>query len=255
MTTITPFGRERRVWVYLPEGYAAGVKAYPVLYMHDGQNLFRDEEASFGVAWGIADYLAQTDLGLIVVGIECSHDGLQRFDEYAPWPNHDLLRSLFGDAVTATGGEGKAYIDWVANELKPLIDKRYRTRPDQTAMAGSSMGGLISTYAVCAYPAIFRRVASLSSAYWFNQREIEALIRQSDLSPIERFYMDVGTNEWTVSIDPAAYIQASQAVYPLLQGQIERLQFQIIEGAEHNERAWRERLPAILGFLYGEESL
>lgn len=250
-TTITPFGRERRVWVYLPEAYATGQERYPVLYMHDGQNLFRDEDASYGMAWQIGDYLDQHGPELIVVGIECSHEGLQRLDEYAPWPNRDLIETLFGDSFEATGGEGKAYIDWVVQELKPLIDQRYRTQPEQTAMAGSSMGGLIATYAACAYPGIFRRIASLSSAYWFNQREIEALIRTSDLSAVERFYLDVGTNEWTLTIDPAAYIKASQAVHPLLAAQIERVQFAVIDGAEHNEIAWRRRLPQVIDFLYG----
>lgn len=250
--TITPFGRERRVWVCLPQAYAGGAEHYPVLYMHDGQNLFRDEDASYGMAWRIGDYLDQHGPELIVVGIECSHEGLQRLDEYAPWPNPDLIKSLFGESFGATGGEGRAYIDWVARELKPLIDQRYRTLPEQTAMAGSSMGGLISTYAACAYPSIFRRVASLSSAYWFNQPEIEALIRSSDLSAVERFYMDVGTNEWTVTIDPAAYVRSSEAVHPLLAAKIERVEFAIIEGAEHNERSWSARLPQLFAFLYDD---
>lgn len=251
--TITPLGRERRLRIYLPDGYAASSRAYPVLYMHDGQNLYRDEEASYGMSWGIAEYLDSRALDLIVVGIDSSTEGLQRLDEYAPWPNPDLTRRLFGESVTnGFGGEGRAYVDWIVQELKPLIATRYRTLPDQTGMAGSSMGGLISTYAALAYPRVFRRVAAVSSAYWFNQGEIEGLIETSDLSAIERFYMDVGTNEWTLAIDPETYIQSSKSVYPLLRQKIERIRFDLIEGAEHNERAWRQRLPALFGFLYGD---
>ena len=251
-TTITPLGRERTIRLYLPDGYATDEKAYPVLYMHDGQNLYRDEDASFGISWGIAEHLDRTGLELIVVGIDCSHEGFQRLDEYAPWENRALIQALFGDTAAATGGQGKAYIDWVAQELKPLIDRRYRTVPDETAMAGSSMGGLISTYAACVYPQLFRKIASVSSAYWFNQAEIEALIQQSDLSAIDRFYMDVGTNEVTATIDSEAYIRSSTAVYGLLQPKIERLHFAIAQGAEHNEAAWRRRLPEIFGFLYAQ---
>ncbi|MBX4373528.1 hypothetical protein K4G95_25085, partial [Mycobacterium tuberculosis] len=76
---------------------------------------------------------------------------------------------------------GEAYIEFILHTLKPLIDEKYRTKPNDTLMAGSSMGGLISTYAACRYPHVFQRVASLSSAFWFNQTEIERFIEESDL--------------------------------------------------------------------------
>lgn len=252
-TTITPLGRERMIRIYLPPGYQSNQEQrYPVLYMHDGQNLFRDEEASFGTSWGIADYLDQHGPALIVVGIDYSQEGIQRLDEYAPWPNREVIERLFGKEILGSGGEGKAYIDWLAQELKPLIDQRYRTLPDETAMAGSSMGALISTYAACAYPRIFRRIGSVSPAYWFNQREIEALIQESDLSALELFYMDVGTRESTGEIDARNYIEAAQRVATLIQAQVERTSCLVADGAEHNEAAWRARLPQIFGFLYGE---
>lgn len=251
MVRMTPFRRDRKVRVYLPVGYEESEKSYPVLYMHDGQNLFRDEDASFGTSWGIADHLDSTGRELIVVGIDCSQEGFGRLNEYSPWVNPTVGRELLG-VDEPLGGEGEAYVDWIVRELKPLIDARYRTIADDAAMAGSSMGGLISTYAACIWPSVFRRVAAVSSAYWFSQADMEALIRQSDLSAVERFYLDVGTCEGDSAEGRSRYVASSTAVYDLLKGKAQVVHFHIAEGAEHNEAAWRKRVPAILEFLYGE---
>jgi predicted alpha/beta superfamily hydrolase len=246
---ITPLQRDRMLRVYLPDSYHRTDKAYPVLYMHDGQNLFRDADASFGTCWGLQEFLDQSGLEVIVVGIDCNPDGFGRFNEYAPWPNPTIRQTLFG-TPGVLGGEGKAYVDYIVKELKPFIDRRYRTLVDDTAMAGSSMGGHISTYAACVYPHVFRRIASVSSAYWFNQAEIEDLIRQSDLTSIRAFYMDVGTREETATIDSRMYIESSVSVYEVLREKIGNLRFEIIEGAVHHERDWRKRVPDIFAFLY-----
>jgi predicted alpha/beta superfamily hydrolase len=216
---ISTLDRKRQITVFLPENYRDCSKSYPVLYMHDGQNLFEDRDASFGFSWGIKDYLEQRGLELIVVGIDCNHIGYNRFNEYGPWINRSLAQDLFG-LDEELGGEGDAYISFIVHELKQLIDSKYRTLPDETSMAGSSMGGLISTYAACKYSHIFRKIASLSSVYWFNQKEIEALIKDSDLSAIEKFYMDVGTKEITASIHHQDYINSSDAVYDILKEKV-----------------------------------
>jgi predicted alpha/beta superfamily hydrolase len=246
---ITPFNRERMVRVYLPKSYHKDTsKKYPVLYMHDGQNLYKDEDAGYGMSWGISDFLDESGMELIVVGIDCA-DGLQRLDEYGPWKTK-AMGEMLTEEKKAIGGEGKEYIDYIVHELKPMIDRKYRTNPEETSMAGSSMGGLISTYAACIYPTIFKRVASVSSAYWFNQAEIEALIKLSDLSDVERFYLDIGTEESTAAIDNQRYIESSQKVYELLKSKIKLCKFEVVEGAVHNEIAWRKRVPEIFVFLY-----
>jgi predicted alpha/beta superfamily hydrolase len=246
---ITPFNRERMVRVYLPKSYREDPnKKYPVLYMHDGQNLYKDEDASYGMSWGISDYLDESGLELIVVGIDCA-DGLQRLDEYGPWITKAMDDMLTKEKQTI-GGEGIAYIDYLVHELKPLIDRKYRTKPNETSMAGSSMGGLISTYAACVYPTIFKRVASVSSAYWFNQEEIEELIQRSDLSDVERFYLDIGTEEASEGINHQLYINSNQKIYDLLRDKIKVCKFEVVEGAVHNEIAWRKRVPEIFKFLY-----
>ncbi|MDX8291202.1 alpha/beta fold hydrolase [Metabacillus indicus] len=250
--SISAFNLVRQVTVFLPESYSEGNNSYPVLYMHDGQNLFEDSKASFGVSWGLKEHLEESGMNLIVVGIDCNHEGYGRFDEYGPWVNHTLAKDLIGEPGDL-GGKGEAYIDFIVNELKPLIDGKYRTQRDETAMAGSSMGGLISTYAACKYPHIFRRIASVSSAYWFNQAELEELIKESDLSSIERFYMDVGTKEGTASVRWQDYIDSSNSVYALLKERIENCRYDIVQDAEHNEAAWRERVPEILDYLYSDQ--
>lgn len=246
---ISTLDRKRMVRVYLPKKYNENKeKRYPVLYMHDGQNLYKDEDAGYGMSWGISDYLDKSDLEIIVVGIDCN-DGYKRLDEYSPWSSSEM-RKIFAPELDGIGGEGTKYIEYIINELKPLIDENFRTNPDETSMAGSSMGGLISTYAACKYPNIFKRVASVSSAYWFTQEEIELLIKNSDLSAIEKFYLDVGTNESSGTIDSQRYIESSESVYSLLKGKVKDIKFVIADGAVHNELAWRERVPAIFSYLF-----
>jgi predicted alpha/beta superfamily hydrolase len=246
---IATLDRKRIVRVYLPKQYHdQPAKHYPVLYMHDGQNLYRDEDAGYGMSWGISDYLDKSDLEIIVVGIDCN-EGHKRLDEYSPWSSSEM-RNIFAPELDGIGGEGKEYIEFIVGQLKPMIDEKFRTLPYETSMAGSSKGGLISTYAACMYPDIFKRVASVSSAYWFTQEKIEQLIKDSDLSLIKKFYLDVGTHESSGTIDSQRYIDSSESVFALLKEKIPDVKFVIAEGAVHNELAWRERVPAIFSYLY-----
>ncbi len=134
-------GRTRRVWLYLPPDYATSNHAYPVLYLHDGQNVF-DAATSFAGEWGVDETLdslhAADDPGVIVVAVD--NGGAHRMDEYQPWRSTDVR---FG------GGEGARYVDFIVQTLKPYIDARFRTRPDRvnTGIGGSSLGGIISFYA------------------------------------------------------------------------------------------------------------
>ena len=162
---IPQLNRIRRVWVYLPPTYNSLSKKYPVLYMHDGQNVF-DDATSFSGEWGVDE--AIDTLGLkyrecIVIGID--NGGDKRLNEYCPY---DF--SLNGIAANSTTnvGEGRKYVDFLVKTLKPFIDKKYRTLKDSknTFTAGSSMGGLISMYAVLEYPKIFGGAGVFSPAFW-----------------------------------------------------------------------------------------
>ncbi|MGA9225486.1 MAG: alpha/beta hydrolase-fold protein, partial [Mesobacillus sp.] len=157
---MTSFKEDRLIRVYLPENHNNGTERYPVLYMHDGQNVFNDEDAIGDHSLQLEEFLTEKEMKLIVVAIDQNSE--ERVNEYCPWKNGQYSRKIVG-RIDPTGGKGKQYIDFIVNELKPLIDKKYRTLKDQSSMAGISLGGLISTYAACVYPNIFRNVAVLSS--------------------------------------------------------------------------------------------
>jgi predicted alpha/beta superfamily hydrolase len=184
-------GRARRVWLYLPPNYAsARSKRYPVLYLQDGQNVF-DEATAFSGEWGVDETLNQSvaagqrNAECIVVAID--NGGDHRLDEYSPWANAEYKK----------GGEGDQYTNFLALTLKPYIDAHYRTRPDaaHTAIAGSSMGGLIALYAGLKYPSLFGRVGVFSPAIWFAKDSILAYERRRPAPLASRFYFVAGPSE------------------------------------------------------------
>ncbi|KUP07736.1 hypothetical protein Q73_03765 [Bacillus coahuilensis m2-6] len=241
--------KTRKVSVFLPTSYDTSSKTYPVLYMPDGQNLFVDEEANFGVSWGVKNYLEETGLELIVVGIHSPTDRFERFNEYGPWIDHQIKYTLFGENGVL-GGDAPAFADDLIMTVKPLIDSRYRTNPEITGFAGSSMGGLLATYIACMYPTIFSRIGALSSAYWFNEDDIFELVEQVDLKGIHSFYMDVGTDEETATIDAKTYVDVSKRMHLLIDGKDVPLQFSIYDEGIHHESAWKERVPSLIHTLF-----
>ncbi|MEH7081679.1 alpha/beta hydrolase-fold protein [Neobacillus drentensis] len=249
---MSSFKHERLIRVYLPNSYREENKRFPVLYMHDGQNVFEDEGAIKGVSLGMKDYLDKSGLEIIVVAIDLNPEGEERVNEYCPWGHGEVSKQILGYA-SPSGGRGEEYIDFIVSELKPLIDKNYRTIENHTSIAGISLGGLISTYAACRYPHIFKRIAALSPGFYRNQEEIENLLRISDLSKIEKFYMDFGTRE--VGSDEEmnqVFLDLTNRVYEVLNGKITDLHFQLIEDAEHAYLFFRKRIPAVLSYLYSD---
>lgn len=246
---MTSFQQERIIRVYLPKSYRETNKRYPVLYMHDGQNVFEDEGAIKGVSLGLKDYLDESEWEIIVVGIDLNTEGEERVNEYCPWGNGDTAKKILG-YESQTGFKGEAYLDFIVHELKPFIDSNYRTLPDHTSMAGISLGALISTYAACRYPHVFKRIAAVSPGYYRNQEKIEECIRNSDLSAIERFYMDFGTKEsaeWN-----NYFMDLIKGVNDLLGEKIANTRFQIIENGEHNYSFFKKRIPEIMTYLFTE---
>jgi predicted alpha/beta superfamily hydrolase len=250
---VTSFNVERLIRVYLPKNYNTEVKKYPVLYMHDGQNVFQDKEAIGGISLGLKDYLDENGLEVIVVGIDQDSD--ERINEYCPWVCGEYSKKILGKKGCA-GGKGKQYVDFIVNELKPFIDNKYRTLKERTAMAGISLGGLITTYAACCYPQIFKHVAVLSSAFYRNQEEIEKLLQNSDLSAIETFYFDCGTMEsGEEDIISNEFLASNKDIYAILREKLPYTQFEIINDAEHNYLSFRKRVPEIFSFLVSEKSI
>lgn len=232
---------ERPIYVWLPDSYAGSDKRYPVVYMHDGQNLF-DAAISFCGEWGVDETLSALGGGgieAIVVGIP--NVGTDRCNEYSPFT--DLRRG---------GGCGDEYLDFIAGTLKPLIDRDFRTLPgrDHTGIAGSSMGGLISLYAAFARPETFGFAGVLSPSLWFADRAIYGLIQRSTGRP-ERLYLDVGTAEG------ACMVHDSRRMAALLRakGLDDILTYVEDPGAPHTESAWADRLGlALMCLLRGRSA-
>ena len=156
---IPQLDRHRRVWIYLPESYGTSKKKYPVLYMNDGQNVFDEATSAYG-EWGVdeaLDSLGKQHKEIIVIAVDNGAD--KRLNEYSPY-----------DMEKYGKGEGDQYVDFLVQTLKPYIDKHYRSKKDEknTFIAGSSMGGLISFYAILKYPKIFGAAGVFSPAFWIT---------------------------------------------------------------------------------------
>ncbi|WP_050614600.1 alpha/beta hydrolase [Bacillus testis] len=244
---MTSFKQDRLIRVYLPKNYNEGRKKYPVLYMHDGQNIFNDDDAIGGTSLELENYLDKNGLEVIVVGID--QNTKDRINEYCPWINGEYSKKILGH-VSTSGGKGIEYVDFIVNELKPFIDNKYRTLKDNTAMAGISLGRLITTYAMCRYPQVFKNIAVLSSAFYRNQEEIEKLIKDSDLSLIKRIYLDCGDKEsGNEEIINKEFLASNKTIYDILKKKVTSTEFAIIIDAEHNYSFFRERVPKIFSFL------
>lgn len=199
---IPELSRTRRIWMYLPPDYGlVPGKRYPVLYMQDGQNLF-DENTSYAGEWGIDEAmnkLAQEgDAGCIIVGID--NGSAHRLDEYAPWVN-----PAYG------GGEGIDYVHFIVNTLKPYIDNNYSTLPSRefTGIMGSSMGGLISMYALIEFQNIFSKAGIFSPAFWFNgDKTAQHILNTGKLSDVRVFFLAGGQEPPYVTNDMDEVVEA-----------------------------------------------
>ena len=237
--------RTRTIRVYLPPGYGQGHKRYRVLYMHDGQNLF-DDATSFVGEWGVdesLDALAKSDgIELIVVGIDHGND--KRLSELRPWAH-----PRFGPA------EGDAYLDFVVKTVKPFMDSTYRTRPARkdTGIMGSSLGGLMSDYAMFRHPRVFSRIGIFSPSFWIAD-EIYPYTEARKLPHATRIYMMVGDNEGEEEGDKdktVDRVRQMEAVLLRSQGKRIALATLVRPGSSHNEAAWRREFPDAIRFLFG----
>ena len=237
-------GKEKRnVYVYVPDAAKDDPELrFPVLYMFDGHNLFLDEEATYGKSWGLKEYLDEHKVPLIVVGIECSHhaeDG--RLSEYSPF---DFSFDRLGHVT----GRGQQTMDWFVKSLKPRINRLYPTLRGRahTFIAGSSMGGLMSLYAVIKYNRVFSRAAALSPSLWVAPKEMKHMIHQAKLQSGTVVYMDYGQKEMR-NHEPMA--QAfGETCTALLQKQV-LLTSRIVPGGTHCEASWEKQIPFFINTL------
>jgi predicted alpha/beta superfamily hydrolase len=221
----------RDVLVYLPPGHAAGNQRFPVLYMHDGQNLFDRGTAFGGNEWQVdetLEALSAEGLGAIVVGLP--NAGEARVPEYSPFPGYGPAR-------------GDAYLAFMVETVKPLIDAAFRTQPkrEHTGILGSSMGGLISLYAFFRHPQVFGLAGGMSPSLWYTRGAIYTYIRQAPFVP-GKLYLDNGTRESSAArLERLLVEKGYQPGRDLL--------YVAEEDGRHTETAWARRLPAALRFL------
>lgn len=230
--------RQRTVRLYLPPSYQNTEKSYPVIYMHDGQNLFDDATAYAG-EWGVDETLNQLaqvqNFEVIVVGID--NGGEFRMNELSPWEN-----KRFGEA------QGKQYMDFVVQVVKPYIDSNYRSKSDKdhTAIFGSSMGGLVSHYAIHAYPSVFSKAGIFSPSYWYSQ-DVFTFSQTNKASLDARLYVMYGDKEGDGMISDTDKMsrQLKQQGHPR-----KNMIFKRVPDGEHNEKLWRSEFAEAVQWLF-----
>ncbi len=216
----------KKIWVYLPKNYNLTKKKYPVIYMHDGQNLF-DTKTAFAGEWNIDETLDSIHAQVIVIGIE--NGGDKRMDELTPFKN-----------TKHGGGKADLYLDFMIKTLKPYVDKTYRTKSNakNTTIFGSSLGGLISFYAALKHPEIFGKVGCFSPSFWFNRNEILDLISKTKTFKTKIYFLcgdsegdddmirDLITVEEIINSKRCECLKLNKKI--------------IIKDGNHNEKLWRE---------------
>lgn len=227
-----------KVWVYLPPNYATSTKRYPVIYMHDAQNLF-DAETSYAGEWSVDetlnDYYKNSKNGFIVVGVENGRE--KRIEEYTPWAN-----KKYG------GGKGEIYVNFLVTELKPYIDSNFRTKrkAKHTAIIGSSLGGLISFYGGLKYPGVFGKIGALSPSFWFSKNSY-AFASKNNGAKNTKLYLLVGGKE------SGSMVSGTKKMEQLLLEKgfsNENLKTKVVPGGKHTESFWKDEFLETILFLY-----
>lgn len=233
---------ERRVYIYLPNNYYDTDKRYPVLYMFDGQNVFFNEDATYGKSWGMADYLDYTDTEMIVAAVECNQSPNHgRMFEYSPY---DFENDYYGSVT----GKGDETMEWFINTFKPLVDQSYRTLTDRenTFIAGSSMGGLMAIYALIKYNHVFSKAAALSPSFWPGSEQLKQLIITTPLSSNTHLYLDKGEQEVAGRMES---LKSFSIFSSLLMCKGVKVTSRIVPNGFHSEASWEKQIPVFMKVL------
>ncbi|MFP9100531.1 alpha/beta hydrolase [Flavobacterium sp. RHBU_24] len=224
---------DKSIWVYLPAAYAETDNGYPVIYMHDGQNVF-DHTETQRREWHVEEKLNALHGEAIVVGIEHGGDK-HRIDEMTPFANE-----------THGGGHADDYLDFIIHTLKPYIDSHYRTLTNKqhTTIFGSSVGGLISFYALLRYPEVFGNAGVFSPSFWFSH-EIYEYIKTVDTID-GRIYIMAGDRESNSMLHDIAEMEElilQRVANPA------QLYKKVVHNGQHNEKLWRKEFAGAYTWL------
>ncbi len=230
--------RKRKIWLYLPPDYENSQRNYPVLYMHDGQNLF-DDLTSFSGEWQVDETLnalyEEKKLAFIVIGIE--NGGSKRLDEYSPWNSEK-----YG------GGEGDLYVDFIVETLKPYVDANFRTLTDakNTGLIGSSLAGLISHYGALKYAEVFGKIGIFSPSFWLSNSSFDFAKSHSNLKASKLIFLagDEEGDDVIPNLEKMIAIMTQNGFPP--KNQI----LKIIPGGKHNEQLWATNFKDAIVWLF-----
>lgn len=216
----------KKIWIYLPKEYDSTKKKYPVIYMHDAQNIF-DAKTSYVGEWNVDEKLDSINAQVIIVGIE--HGNGKRIDELTPYKN-----AKYG------GGNADNYLRFIVETLKPEIDAKYRTKANtkNTGIIGSSLGGLVSYYAVLKYPGIFGKAGVFSPSFWFNRKEINELTQKTQNLKAKIYFL-CGDNEGDADVIPDLKT-IDRLIAEKRCDCLNLTKVTIVKGGQHNEKLWRD---------------
>lgn len=233
--------KERKAFIYLPDNLEEGERC-PVMYMFDGHNLFDDGEATFGKSWGLADFLDDNGIKVIIAAVECNHEGNKRLEEYTP-----VSFEIEGKRLRARGAK---YMNWLVQEFKPFVDESYPTLPDRanTAVGGSSMGGLMTLFALSKYNRVFSRGAALSPSVWVSGG-VPEFIKSGRFGKNTLLYTDYGSREF-VNHAGMRGLFADTVTELIIKGVF--VNARVVPDGTHSEASWEKSLPYIFQTLFPE---
>ncbi|MDR1107678.1 MAG: alpha/beta hydrolase, partial [Spirochaetaceae bacterium] len=240
-----------------PDGYEAGDRLYPVLYMNDGQDVFRDEDSVSGHSIRYAQYYADYSKFLpqvIIVGIDCPSTNTERSQQYTPYTKHFDVPA-WSSYESDVAGTGKEYLEWLVHEFKPWIDENYRTRKHgaYTGLGGFSSGAIISTYGVMMYPEAFSRLLVISGSFFLWMDCLDKTFDEASLDHLKYIYMDVSTREQGRITTAEQFLEGAKMMYDRFVkcGFDEtNLKYQVIKGLSHSHGGWRLRFPDAVRWIF-----
>lgn len=222
----------KKIWVYLPMNYNQSTKKYPVIYMHDAQNLF-DAKTAFAGEWNVDETLDSLRMNVIVIGIE--HGNNKRLEELTPYKHEKH-----------GGGNADTYLDFIINTLKPHVDKTYRTKTKakHTTIFGSSLGGLISHYAILKHPETFGNAGIFSPSFWFTN-DIYTLTEKTEKIKAKLYFMcgDSESKDMVSDFKKMTTLVEKRIIKKSYLKQV------VIKGGKHNEKLWRENFGEAVKWL------
>lgn len=243
--------KNRALHIYLPDNYDQTSERYPVMYFLDGHNLFTDEDATYGKSWGMKKFLDTWAKDMILVGIECGHEGQERLSEYLPYPaNYGRFKEF-----EPTGEET---FRWIIEDIKPIIDQEYRTIPfrECCGIGGSSFGGLMAVYGIIHHNNYFSKAACVSSSIGICMDSIMNELNTTYINPDTRVYLSWGTQEawgikdvWKEDTHSETY-KCNLKVASVFEKSNATVKMYCQVGGGHCEADWEKLVPDFMDFLW-----